>query len=139
MMNTAHDVSTDRLARALRRAARGLCPDEAATELLVAHGTWLRRSDFLDFVDYSDDPRLLGDDEPLASVDWRDLNNAMTWHPFAASASEMQVLLLAIALADGREIDLRDCITGLDEANTALVLHALARGAGQPHLVPSNR
>ena len=83
----------------LRAWAAGLYPSEAAVELLIAHGGWLRRRDFLaSLVDAVDDgwgPR--GQVVPMASIDWERVEGFLA--QAHASSSEAALLRLAASLA----------------------------------------
>lgn len=108
------------LVQALRRQAAGSPTAEAAVELLVAHGTWLQRSDFRARVDVQ--PALV-DDRLLASIDWRGALHA----DLPASSSERQMLQLAAELAGvDSGVALGDLLVGLDERNAAIFLRAVA-------------
>lgn len=115
-------LTPDQLAHLLRQWAAGSRADEAAIELLVAHGTWLHRSDFLArCVDYDHDGT-----HPVAWIDW---DAVVPWiaDGTACSASEARVLCLAAELAG---IDsgqpLADLLSGLDDRNSAVVVDAIA-------------
>jgi hypothetical protein len=59
-------LTPDLLAQLLRQRAAGSYAVEAATELLIAHGTWLRRGDFVyACVNYDHDGT-----HPVAWIDW---------------------------------------------------------------------
>src|SRR5919206_4978256 len=92
-------LASAQLAPMLRAWAAGLYPSEAAVELLIAHGSWMRRRDFLTaLVDVVDDgwgPR--GEVVPTASVDWERVEGFLA-HAHASS-SEAAVLRLAASLA----------------------------------------
>ena len=61
-----HTLTTDTIAALLRQRATGSYADEAAVELLISHGTWLDRRDFLTAcVDYDHDGQ-----DPVVWVDW---------------------------------------------------------------------
>ena len=101
---------------------------EAAVELLIGHRYWLARDDFGDrFVEVI--PALAGDAE-MAFVDWVAALAALDAGGVPCSASEAQILGLAASLAAGIPLNLRDAVTGLDEANAALVAEAVMLAAG---------
>ena len=118
-MNT---VPMDWLASALRAQAAGAYTTEAAIELLIAHGTWLTRNDFLnDLVEYA------GDDDANVTHAW------ISWWDVPAfldraqcSGSEARILRLACELwgyATG--VPLAENLSLLDDTNAALVLDAV--------------
>ena len=67
---------------------------------------------------------------------------AMVWLDFIAaghavesgvlpcSSSERQLLLIAASIAEGRPVDLREALSGLDETDTGLVVRAVVHAAG---------
>jgi hypothetical protein len=115
-----HTIPLDELTARLRSWARGSYSTEAAVELLVAHTSWMQRSDFLTAVWIEDD---------LAGVDW-ELVRATT-AVTAASGGERRLLELILGLAGEPSIEpLASLLTGLDATNVALVLNAIARCAG---------
>lgn len=119
------------LAPMLRAWTDGLPPSEAAVGLLVAHGFWLRRPDFLTrLVDAVDDGWGPGGTiVPMAAVDWAGVP-AFTAQA-AASASELKVLTLAASLAGTVVPDsLLRLTSGLDDSNKRHLLDALAHRFG---------
>jgi hypothetical protein len=122
---SARDLRFEDVAGALRAYADGSHLTEAAVELLIEHGHWLRRSDFLDCIDINRQPsgRL------LAVVDWYAVNAI----GLPGSSGELQLLAIVGELAgvdSGRP--LADLIRGLDDTNHLRVLHSLARAHGHP-------
>jgi hypothetical protein len=116
-----HTLTTDTIADLLRQRVTGSYADEAATELLIAHGTWLDRRDFLTAcVDYDHDGH-----HPVVWVDWHAVPAFLDAAP--CSASEARILRLATELSG---IDtgcaLADLLCGLDHRNSALVVDAIA-------------
>jgi hypothetical protein len=120
------------LAPMLQAWAGGLLPSEAAVGLLIAHGYWLRRTDFLTrLVDAVDDgwgPR--GAVTPMAAIDWPNVTAFST--QVAASSSELTILRLAASLA-GVVVpySLLELTSGLDKTNQGHVLDALAHRFGR--------
>jgi hypothetical protein len=119
------------LAPMLRAWASGLYPSEAAVGLLIAHGHWLRRNDFLSrLVDAIDDgwgPR--GTVLPMAAVDWSGVAELAAQAP--ASSSELSVLRLAASLAGAADAgSLLEATASLDDTNGRHVLDALAHRFG---------
>lgn len=141
---TTLDATTlrpDDLAPMLRAWAGGLYPSEAAVGLLIAHGHWLHRRDFLarlvDAVDDGWGPR--GTILPMASVAWEAVPDFVDRVP--ASSSEQVVLRLAASLAG---VDVRasamELTASLDDTNGRHVLDAVAHRfgwheSGTSHLV----
>lgn len=117
-MNT---LTTATIADLLRRRATGSYADEAAVELLIAHGVWLERRDFLTAcVDYDHDGH-----DPVVWADWHTVPAFLESAP--CSTSEARVLRLAAELAGidtGRP--LADLLCGLDDRNSGLVVGAIA-------------
>jgi hypothetical protein len=114
-------LTPDQLAHLLRASAAGYYADEAAAELLCGHRSWLTRRDFLAAcVNYDHDGT-----NPVAWVDWQSV--PVFADRAACSSSEARVLHLAAELAG---IDtchpLADLLSGLDDANSRLVLFAFA-------------
>jgi hypothetical protein len=124
-------LTPTQLAPMLRAWAAGLYPSEAAVELLIAHGRWLRRRDFLaclvDAVDDGWGPR--GEVVHMASIDWERVEAFLA--QAGASSSEAAVLRFAASLAGvpgGPSV--LEMTAGLDDVNAGLVLEALARRCG---------
>ncbi|MQB02245.1 MAG: hypothetical protein GEU78_18715, partial [Actinobacteria bacterium] len=116
------------MAAALWAWARGLFRAEAAVELLIGHGFWLCRNDFLDVaVEFG---RGVVDGSPMAAVDWERAAAALEAGRLPCSDSEAQMLRLAVSIADGVPLDLGRAVSGLDEHNIVLVAAAMAQAAG---------
>ncbi len=113
-------MTPERLAFALFAQAEGSYTAEASVGLLVEHGSWLARADFVRFVDVA---ASFGNDRVvMAWVDWE----AALAAELAASSSEIQMLAVAAELAGvdtGRT--LQDLLGGLDRTNTTLVIRAV--------------
>jgi hypothetical protein len=119
-------VTTTGLVAALRACAVGLHPLEAGVGLLIANGTFLRRSDFTSrFILHG-----TSSGTRTAAVDWQAATTALAAGELPCSAGERRILLLAASLSDGIPVDLRDTITGIDRRNAGLVLKAVAHAAG---------
>ncbi|HEY6794237.1 MAG TPA: hypothetical protein VI248_06105 [Kineosporiaceae bacterium] len=119
------------LAPMLRAWASGSHPSEAASGLLIAHGHWLHRRDFLarlvDAVDGGWGPR--GTVVPLAAIDWHGV--AAFAADARASSSELAVLRLAASLAGSTlDVSLMELTAGLDDTNARHLLDALAHRLG---------
>jgi hypothetical protein len=114
-------MTVDELIAALRTGAEGSLSDEAAVELLIDHGCWLHRTDFVSAaIDVT--PGLDDANPRLSFVDWSAALDA----DLPASSSERQMLSIAAELAgvdSGRPLG--QLITGLDERNTALVARSV--------------
>jgi hypothetical protein len=124
-------LTPTQLAPMLRAWAAGLYPGEATVELLIAHGRWLRRRDFLaSLVDAVDDgwgPR--GEVVPMASIDWERVEIFLA--QAVVSSSEAAVLRFAASLAGvpgGPSV--LEMTASLDDVNTGLMLEALAHRCG---------
>jgi hypothetical protein len=116
-----HTLTTDTLAALLRQRAAGSYADEAAVELLIAHGTWLTRRDFLAAcVEYDHDGH-----DPVVWVDWHAVPTYLSCA--ACSASEHRMLRIATELSGtDTGCPLADLLCGLDDRNSALVVAAIA-------------
>ncbi len=113
---------------ALRAWSKGIYCDEAATELLIRHRTWLRRDDFTTrFIITQAGPT----GNITAAVSWEEAITALQAGTLPCSGSEASILHLAASLAGAAPVDLRDLITGLDRANIQLVLNAIRHAGGR--------
>ena len=101
---------------------------QAAVELLIGHRQWLWRGDFGDVA--LSGARQVFTGERLVAVDFAAAVEALRAGVLPCSADERQVLLIAAGIAEGIPVDLRDALTGLDEAGVGLVVGALAHAAG---------
>ena len=111
------------LAGPLRASACGLCAAQAGTELLIAHATWLHRSDFCDRFVHLDTS--LTDDTDMAVVDWSAAITAIDTGELACSGGEERMLRLAASLIAGTPVNLGDVLIGLDSRNLDLVSQAV--------------
>jgi hypothetical protein len=115
---------------ALRAHANGLLCARAAVELLIGHERWLRRDDLVArFVRLVPDSFGVG---VVATVAWRAAARAVTAGRLPCSGSEAHVLRIAASIADGVAVDLRECLSALDDTNVGLVAAAVRRAAGRP-------
>jgi len=113
------------LADPLRAWARGIYPDEAGVELLIAHGVFLHRADFTSrFIS------IPGDGAGLAAIDWA-AAIAVLDAGLPCSGGEQRMLRLAASLGDGTPVNLRDALTGIDDHGIQLVVQAVMHAAGQ--------
>jgi len=122
-------MTTSSLATALRACADGLYPLEAGVGLLIAHDTFLHRSDFTSrFVLHGTSTSTT----PMAVIDW---DAALAAGELPCSGGERRILALAASLAAGIPVDLRDSVTGIDQRNVQLLLSAIRHASGQrqPH------
>ena len=122
--NDVTGLTFDQIATGLRAWARGLYPLEAAVEVLLAHRGWLHRTDFRRAALW------ISDDGPsFIGIDWAAVATFAGRAP--ASGSEIAMLCVAASLA-GQDVHrpLGDLLSGLDQTNTAIVLHAIAHTAG---------
>jgi hypothetical protein len=91
----------------------------AAVELLIEHGSWLRRHDFV--------RAAVKRDRSEAWIDWRSAREFVEVGS-VASSSEMAILDLAVAIGENRY---RLSIMGT--ANSRLIAQAVARAVGEAH------
>jgi hypothetical protein len=110
------------LPAALRAAAEGLYALEAATGLIIAHGTWLARDDFARFV-------LRG--TGTAAIDWEAAVSALHAGELPSSGGERRILLLSASLADQAPVSLGDAITGIDDSSVGLLVKAVLHASGR--------
>lgn len=127
--SSATHLSVNDLADALLNGARGSYNHEAAVELLIGHTTWLRRGDARRWINYADDPDLVGTNGPMASFDWAAVVAAIDTG-IVASSGELQVLQCAAGLAGHGHWPLDHMINSLDVENTRLLLDAIAHCRG---------
>jgi hypothetical protein len=112
----------------MRAWAKGLLCLEAAVELLIGHRQWLHREDFLDV---AVDPGWEAfSARGMAAVDFEAAAAALVAGVLPCSSGEGRVLRLAASIAAGVPVDLREALTGLDEANSGLVATAVLHAAG---------
>jgi hypothetical protein len=101
---------------------------EAAVELLIGHGAWLGRDDFVAvFVETG-----VGwsDATSMAWVDWSGAVAALDVGRLACCDSEAGVLRVAASIAEAIPVALGGALVGLDEANMLLVARAVVHAAG---------
>jgi hypothetical protein len=119
---------TGQLSTALRAAAAGIRPDQAAAGLIISHGTFLHREDFLCHVETA---ACISDGTPMAWIDWDAVIAALDGGRLPASGGEKRIVRIAASLAAGHLVSLRDAIPGLDHRNLGLVNAAIRRAAGR--------
>jgi hypothetical protein len=116
-------MTASSLPAALRAGAAGLYALEAATGLIIAHGTWLARSDdFGHFIHHG---------PGTAAIDWEAAIDALHAGGLPCSAGERRMLHLAASLADHAPVSLGEAITGIDDHNVDLLLTAIGHAAGR--------
>jgi hypothetical protein len=127
-----HPTDPPPLAAPLRAAARGICPTEAAVDLLITHGVFLRRRDFT--THFVQQGTHLADGTQLAEIEWSTAINALDGGDLPCSRSEAQLLRLAASLTEGIPLNLHDAVTCLDNTNIGRVTHAIRHASGhRPH------
>ena len=120
---------TAALAAALRACAAGLYHSEAGTGLLIGHGSFLRRDDFVSaFI--CEGTSITDGATRMASIDWDAAITALNTGNLPASSGERSVLRLAASIAAGTPVALRDTIISLDDRNLGLLLTAIRHAAG---------
>jgi hypothetical protein len=112
----------------LRVWAKGLFCTEAAVELLIRHGSWLYREDFLEMAVESGQGIASG--VVMAAVDFEAAARALEAGALPCSGGEGRVLRIAASIAGGVPVDLREAMTGLDENNAVLAAAAVLHAAG---------
>jgi hypothetical protein len=101
----------------LRAGAKGSLSAEAAVELLIDHGCWPRRTDFLSTA-VEVTPRLDDVSPLLAFVDWPSAVKADL--PALSSGRQLVAIAAELAGVDSGQ-PLGQLVTGWDETNTILV------------------
>ena len=116
-----HTLPTSHLAPALRAQAEGSYTAEAAVELLIGHGVWLARRDFLnELVEYAGDSTTI----THAWVAWEHVPTFANRAP--CSGSEGRILRLAAELhGTDTGVPLAELLSQLDDTNSALVRDAI--------------
>lgn len=115
------------LTAALRACSIGMYCDQAAAELLIRHGSWLRRDDFTTRFIFTS-TSLAG--STTAAISWEEALTALHAGDLPCSSSEAAILGLAASLATATPVILRHAITGLDQANLNLVINAIRNAGG---------
>lgn len=110
------------LSAALRAAAGGILTLEAATGLIIAHGTWLDRGDFARFVHQS---------TGTAAIDWEAAIVALDAGDLPGSSGEKRMLRLAASLTGQASASLGDAITGIDAHNVDLLIRSVRHTSGR--------
>jgi hypothetical protein len=108
---------------------------EAAVGLLIGHGRWLARGDFVsEFVMTIGGED--GADTPMAVVEWAAAVAALDEGRLPCSSSEDQMLRLAASFGGGPPVDLGALVCGLDGANLTLVTAAVMHAGGHRPVTP---
>lgn len=126
----AHTLTPSELEPMLRTCAQGVQSEEAAVHLVISHGAWLRRADFLRQCVVAVDHGVQhgSTNVPMAAISWQRAARFVDNAP--ASTSEANILRLACSLGGVNTGALRELTASLDPSNTARVLDALAHRAG---------
>ncbi|MDA8265041.1 MAG: hypothetical protein M0T79_06805 [Actinomycetota bacterium] len=129
-----HDVSLEDLEAALRAGAAGWVRDEAAVDLLIAHGAWLTRNDFRECVGHDAIPP--GFPPETAWIDFATAIN----EEMPAPPNDYKILCLAAELAgDDTGVPIGALLADLDASETSLVLDAVAHALGLVNLAAPNQ
>jgi len=83
----------------------------AAAGLIISHGTFLHREDFLCHVETA---ACISDGTPMAWIDWDAVIAALDGGRLPASGGEKRIVRIAASLAAGHQVSLRGVIPGLD-------------------------
>lgn len=119
---------TSQFTAALRAAAAGIHPDEAAAGLIISHGSFLARGDFATHIETA---ACISDGTPMAWIDWDAVITALDGGRLPTSGGERRIVRIAASLAVGHPVSLRDAIPGLDSRSLHLVTTAIRHAAGQ--------
>lgn len=123
-------AQTAEVVAALRRGVSGSFSQEAALELLIAHGWWLRRPEFLsDLVDgRSSDGDTRGG---RSRIRWSGVEEFLVQRGAVGSRVDRAVLRCATSVADRSSPGALGQLVGeLDIRSTVLLLQAIAHRAG---------
>jgi hypothetical protein len=115
------------IASAVRAAASGLYPLEAACELLISTG-WLHRDDFTPLIHVG--TSITDGVTELAQIDWQAAITSRGTGQLPCSGGEDRILRLAASIADGIPVNLNYALSGLDKTNISLVIHAVRHANG---------
>lgn len=117
------------LPAALRAGAEGIYTLEAATGLIIDHGTWIAREDFGRFIQAGDSITSPGTE--LAIIDWEAATAALNAGELPSSGGERRMLRLAASLAGQAPVILGDAVTGIDERNVGILRRAILHASGR--------
>jgi hypothetical protein len=115
------------IASAVRAAASGLYPLEAACELLISTG-WLHRDDFTRLIHTG--TSITDGVTELAQIDWQAAITSRSTGQLPYSGGEDRILRLAASIADGIPVNLNYALSGLDKTNINLVIRAVRHANG---------
>jgi hypothetical protein len=115
------------IASAVRAAASGLYPLEAACELLISTG-WLHRDDFTRLIHTG--TSITDGVTELAQIDWQAAITSRDTGQLPCSGCEDRILRLAASIADGSPVNLNYALSGLDKTNISLVVRAVRHANG---------
>jgi hypothetical protein len=116
-----HDL-VDELIDALHEHVVGINAQTAAVDLIAAHRVWLTRADFARFIQHG---RCHSTGAPMATIRWRSAHTALQRGQLPCSDSEAKILRIAVSLATGIPISLREVLGCLDHRNIAHVMRAI--------------
>ena len=119
---------TSQLSAALRAAAAGIHPDQAAAGLIISHGAFLHR----ERLHRPHRDRRLHQRRHPDGVDQlgRGHRRARQRH-LPALAGKSRIVRIAASLAAGHPVSLRGAIPGIDHRSLELVTTAIRHAAGQ--------
>ena len=110
------------LVNALHEHVVGINAQTAAVDLLTGHQVWLARADFALFIQHG---RCHSTRQPMATIRWRAAHTALQRGQLPCSSSEANILRIAVSLAAGVPVRLRDVLGCLDHRNIAHVVRAI--------------
>ena len=116
-----HFDLAENLLYALHQHLVAVTAQTAAVDLLAKHRAWLTRTDFTPFIRRGRDHG-----EPTASIRWRAAHTALHCGQLPCSTSQAAVLRIAVSLATGIPVNLRDALGSLDHHDTAHVIRAVS-------------
>lgn len=96
----------------------------AAVDLLIDHGVWLTRGDFLDRC-VTPVP-----ESGLYILDWEAVTTALDTDALIGTGSELGILRLVASLGCGHPVDLGEALSSLDSTNAARAVQAVFTAAG---------
>lgn len=102
----------------------GITADRAAVGLLLDHGTWLTRDDFLDQC------VIPVPEKGLAALDWGALEDTLDTNALTATGAELAILRLVASIGYGHPVDLGEAMSSLDSTNAGHVARAVLTAAG---------
>jgi hypothetical protein len=100
----------------------GINAQTAAVDLLASHRVWLARPDFARFIQHG---RCHSTGQPMATIRWRAAHTALQRGQLPCSSSEADILRIAVSLAAGVPVRLRDVLGCLDHHNIAHLVRAI--------------